>query len=189
MGLIRKYFTAGTMLIVAGIHYARVESQHLTPWKGGGFGMFSCVDAGGSRILECRGRVDGSWYPLLPPAEAAEYMKRATNLPSNESLNRLLSLLRKNVWTLDVPSTPLGILPQDGAFSSLPDFGLRRSDLDGSLRGPFLRTWNGSPTSSKTACTIDAWSIDVLKIVYQVDASKVSVIPLISFLEPSPTAP
>jgi hypothetical protein len=60
---------AAILVSVAAIQIVLVRTAHLTPWKGGGFGMFAAVDGGAVRSM--RIRVDGpdrSEYLDVPPS-------------------------------------------------------------------------------------------------------------------------
>jgi len=57
------------LLLVAGWHLLRVWTVHQTPWKGGGFGMFSTVDSESARFLRCYlVTAEGRWPLPAPPA-------------------------------------------------------------------------------------------------------------------------
>ena len=48
-----KWAPSGLLLIVAAVHLCLVLTVDLTPWRGGGFAMFSTLDASGWRMLSC----------------------------------------------------------------------------------------------------------------------------------------
>ena len=48
----RVYCPVVVLLSVAAVQLVLVRSAGLTPWKGGGFGMFAAVDGGAVRILK-----------------------------------------------------------------------------------------------------------------------------------------
>lgn len=47
----RAWLPTVLLLAVAGVQVALVRTAHLTPWKGGGFGMFAAVDGGAVRSV------------------------------------------------------------------------------------------------------------------------------------------
>jgi hypothetical protein len=49
--LCRRYGAVCLLLAIAGHQIHQARAHNLTPWKGGGFGMFSTVESGGSRIV------------------------------------------------------------------------------------------------------------------------------------------
>jgi hypothetical protein len=53
----RLWFPAAVLVAVAAVQIVLVQTAHLTPWKGGGFGMFAAVDGGAVRSM--RIQVDG----------------------------------------------------------------------------------------------------------------------------------
>lgn len=70
-------------------------TRDLSPWKGGGFGMFAAIDAPSMRVVECEGttpdgrviRIDG----FLAVDEDREESSQA--LPSQKSLRQMGSIL------------------------------------------------------------------------------------------------
>lgn len=44
------------MCLVAAVQVYLATAHHLSPWKGGGFGMFASTDDPGSRFIECVGQ-------------------------------------------------------------------------------------------------------------------------------------
>lgn len=56
------------LCLVAGLHAWRVARLDQTPWKGGGFGMFSTVDSEAARFLRCYAiAAEGQRVPLAVP--------------------------------------------------------------------------------------------------------------------------
>jgi hypothetical protein len=47
----REWLPAAVLVTVAAVQVALVRTAHLTPWKGGGFGMFAAVDGGAVRSM------------------------------------------------------------------------------------------------------------------------------------------
>jgi hypothetical protein len=86
------------LCLVAGLHVVRVWAARQTPWKGGGFGMFSTVDSEANRFLRTYLITDSGELPLsLPPAldkRAAE--QRAA--PSKAGLREIASRVAAQNW-------------------------------------------------------------------------------------------
>lgn len=61
----------------------------LTPWKGGGFGMFSTIDSIGRRSLRVFVITEGARRPVRLPSSAAIRVQRARGFPSRGALERL----------------------------------------------------------------------------------------------------
>ena len=86
------------LLLVAGFQVGRVWLASQTPWKGGGFGMFSTVDAESARFLRCYLITAESRLPLaLPPAldKSVAELKAA---PSPGGLKQLAVKLARQEW-------------------------------------------------------------------------------------------
>jgi hypothetical protein len=70
-----------------------VSSAGLTPWCGGGFGMFSTLDSRGARVLRAVALGDGWQEELEIPAALEDAARRAAVLPSDARLDRLARAL------------------------------------------------------------------------------------------------
>ncbi len=51
---LERWLVPALLLAIAVIQAGLATTRHLTPWKGGGFGMFASLDALGARVLACR---------------------------------------------------------------------------------------------------------------------------------------
>lgn len=69
------------------------RTQNLSPWSGGGFGMFSTTDAGGNRHLHAFARYPGIRRELALPLRLEDTVKRALALPSESRLRALARTL------------------------------------------------------------------------------------------------
>jgi hypothetical protein len=107
------------LCLVAGLHAARVATSSQTPWKGGGFGMFSTVESESARFLRVFAVTPEGDLPIVIPAR---WQKRAWELraaPTSAAAKELAIKLAELPWQLDTDS-PAGrprlvaILP-DGA--------------------------------------------------------------------------
>jgi hypothetical protein len=77
------------LVLVAIVQIGLARSSALTPWKGGGFGMFASLDHGAFRTVEIV--VDGpdrSETLEIPPS-LEELSARAANMPADWLLRRL----------------------------------------------------------------------------------------------------
>jgi len=78
------------LLIVAAHHFFLVSSQHLSPWLGGGFGMFASTDVGSSRRLIVTAiNVKDDKLPIKLVGNLDELRLRARGLPNPNQLNAL----------------------------------------------------------------------------------------------------
>lgn len=77
----RVWLPAVILVLVAAVQIALVRTAQLTPWKGGGFGMFAAVDGGAVRSMRIHiGGPDRSEYLDVPPSLALA-AARAEALP------------------------------------------------------------------------------------------------------------
>lgn len=86
------------LVLVAVLHFGRVHLHDQTPWKGGGFGMFSTVDSRGTRFLRVYLVTPDGEIPVEIPSRLN---KRASNLraaPSQEKLTDLARRLARHQW-------------------------------------------------------------------------------------------
>jgi hypothetical protein len=90
------------LLCVALNQLRLVFTQELSPWSGGGFGMFSTTDAATDRHLHAYESTPALRRELALPAEFEDDIRRALALPSERQLRSLAELLREE---LGVPST------------------------------------------------------------------------------------
>lgn len=78
---------------VAALQLWLVSSAALTPWCGGGFGMFSTLDSRGARVLRAVALGDGWEEPLAIPPALEDAARRAAALPSDVRLDALARAL------------------------------------------------------------------------------------------------
>ncbi len=113
------------LLSMATLQIVLVATRGLTPWKGGGFGMFSTLDDAPHRsmriVVEAPGRSEEVAIPLSIEDEAV----KALTLPTDHRLRRLAqavadrerrygreaTTVRITVWKHDVDPVSLGFTP------------------------------------------------------------------------------
>ncbi|MDX1945541.1 MAG: hypothetical protein SFU86_09030 [Pirellulaceae bacterium] len=110
------------LLLVAGLHAVRVATSNQTPWKGGGFGMFSTVDAESSRFVRAWANTEQGELPLaIPPALAKRVLelRAAPNRAAADDLARHLSLLewRRPDLAQAAVGSQIAALPADQPIS------------------------------------------------------------------------
>ncbi|MGI9430568.1 MAG: hypothetical protein ACR2PQ_00040 [Myxococcota bacterium] len=98
------------LALLAALQILLVHDANLSPWKGGGYGMFSTTDHSGFRTIRAFA-VDASGEQRVRiPAELRPEVLRALDLPSDARLEHLAaSLARRNqasrvrteVWRLE----------------------------------------------------------------------------------------
>lgn len=96
---VQRNLVLGLAMFVAGRHAYLVNTEDLTPWKGGGFGMFSTIDAGASRILrvELTDEKGGRWKAAVP-SDLSSAKSLIRRLPSEALLEDLVEELGRRVW-------------------------------------------------------------------------------------------
>src|SRR5437763_9271930 len=91
----RRHFYRRAMLaplclcLVAGLHLVRVWTCRQTPWKGGGFGMFSTVDDESARFVRGYLLTDRGDLPLQIPSAADKTIAEIRAAPTQSALVNL----------------------------------------------------------------------------------------------------
>jgi hypothetical protein len=91
---------------VALTHVYRVEVFDLTPWKGGGFGMFSTLDGRDSRRLfvllvrQSEGKKQGVDVDLPRKGTLKRLADKARAMPTAENLKALALEVAKHPWRI-----------------------------------------------------------------------------------------
>ena len=85
----RVVVPAALMVAVAAVQIALALTSGLTPWKGGGFGMFSTLDHGAFRGVDIVIEAPGRSETLEVPGSLEELAARTANYPSDRLLRRL----------------------------------------------------------------------------------------------------
>ena len=89
--------TVALFIALAASHWYLVSTWGLSPWLGGGFGMFSTTDAPSRRTLRVEAiRADGSRHELLLPQQLVDAGRRVRALPSPGQATRLGAAI--DVW-------------------------------------------------------------------------------------------
>jgi hypothetical protein len=81
------------LVVVAFAQIGLAYTQHLSPWSGGGFGMFSTQDAAGNRHLHVFALHPGVRRELELPEAHGEEILRARALPTAARLRALAESL------------------------------------------------------------------------------------------------
>ena len=97
------------LIAIALIQYTTTHTTVLTPWKGGGFGMFSTVDHDRSRTVTLYLRIDGEEIPVaLPDGYGAEIVSLRP-MPTEARTEALASRMATEnwIWLPDYRPPPL----------------------------------------------------------------------------------
>lgn len=100
------YLPPAILAAVALNHIVLSRTSDLSPWKGGGFGMFATVDAPTRRFLAGHVTVDGRVLPIMLPSDdpAGDALTHALTLPSQRRLDEMTDTLARREWYLN-PTT------------------------------------------------------------------------------------
>lgn len=90
---VRYWLPAALLTLVATNQLRLAATEGLSPWSGGGFGMFSSTDSPGQRHLHAFVQNAGIRREVALPADLAETVRRATTLPSRRRLSGLAAEL------------------------------------------------------------------------------------------------
>lgn len=92
------YFVPVLLLVVAAGQSYLVETQNLTQWEGGGFGMFSTVDKRQARFVRCYLLTPAGEVLVKTPAYADEYLLMLQAMPTQARAARLAESLAGQSW-------------------------------------------------------------------------------------------
>jgi hypothetical protein len=86
------------LCLVAGLHCARVWTARQTPWKGGGFGMFSTIDSEANRFVRAYLITPAGELPLPLPAGLDKAAAEQRAAPSEAGLAEIARRLAAQDW-------------------------------------------------------------------------------------------
>lgn len=191
---LERWGASGLLLTVAGIHAYLVVTEDLTQWKGGGFGMFSTVDAGGARIFRIDLESDGVRYSAALPdrKDVRDLMRLARRLPSDRHVNALVEFLADSVWVARDreaarPSVAVPARPQNEPAATDPAEILaehrKECQADGSVRDlvnlgrdrPQLVPWDPTRSWRGRIHRVDRVVLSLYKLRYSRSTREVSL--------------
>ena len=88
------------LLLVLGTHVAARRSADLTPWKGGGFGMFSTVDSPAGRVVRVALDTDLGRLTVAVPPSLRDQAATARAAPSTGRLTELARAVGERWWVV-----------------------------------------------------------------------------------------
>jgi hypothetical protein len=97
------------LLVVASVQVYLVHAADLTPWKGGGFGMFSTTDGNMFRSLRVFVSAPNRSEELLLKGNLEELAVRAQMFPSDGSLRRVALAVLKDQRKKGLPAEKIEI--------------------------------------------------------------------------------
>lgn len=84
------------LLVAVAIHQIVLAgTEGLSPWAGGGFGMFSSADAGTTRHFHAFIKRPGLRREAHPPPELRDWLRRVLTLPSDDRLREIARALER----------------------------------------------------------------------------------------------
>jgi hypothetical protein len=86
------------LCLVAALHLTRVVWSNQTPWKGGGFGMFSTVDSESARFLRAYLVTSEGEIPLPIPEALAKREAEVRAAPNQAALDEIAGRLADQRW-------------------------------------------------------------------------------------------
>jgi hypothetical protein len=105
------------LLAVAGRHVQLRVSSDLTPWKGGGFGMFSTVDSPGTRLVRVEVTTELGRLPVAMPAGLQDLAAEVRAAPSSGRTAELAQALAGELWVAPrLPGAGDAASPEDAAL-------------------------------------------------------------------------
>ncbi len=93
-----------SLVALGQIALTRVEG--LTPWKGGGFGMFSTIDSTSARLLRLELRTDQGLVSVALPPAVRQPASELRAMPSQARLEALAHRLAALRWIIAPGGTP-----------------------------------------------------------------------------------
>jgi hypothetical protein len=77
------------LVLVAANQFRLAHTEDISPWSGGGFGMFSSTDAPNNRHLHAFVQNEGIRREVVIPDRLEVAVRRATTLPTTRRLGKL----------------------------------------------------------------------------------------------------
>lgn len=86
------------LCLVACLHLWRVTTVGQTPWKGGGFGMFSTIDVEHARFVRAYLLTVGGERPVMIPQDLEKKVAELRAAPNKQGLEELADRLAQRQW-------------------------------------------------------------------------------------------
>ena len=86
------------LLVIAGLQMYTAHTTELSPWKGGGFGMFSTVDVPTERVVELYLIVDGEEIPTAIPDAFQPHKTSLAPMPTDRRTEEMAQALAAESW-------------------------------------------------------------------------------------------
>lgn len=178
------------MCLVAGVQLWLASAYHLSPWKGGGFGMFSTTDDPGARFIQCTGEtVEGERVVIRAPFSAfapgtvlsSATARRLRTFPDQATLRRVGEAL------LDVEFVPIdepGLWRQERFIAQNPGV---EALLPSPVHRPQMEIRPCNPLASGHAesrrCRLRRVALHVWRVTFEAGDDTISVHSLVGPVE------
>src|SRR5687768_8072760 len=86
------------LIVIACLQIYLAQTQDLSRWKGGGFGMFSTLDSPSARFLRIYIITEAGEFPVVVPSHLVELKDRVRAVPSESSVRTLSAELARSRW-------------------------------------------------------------------------------------------
>ncbi len=96
--LLRIAMVLALVLGVIATHVVMRSSADLSPWKGGGFGMFSTIDSPGDRILKIQLHTDAGVVNVAAPSQLGDEVSSVLAAPSKQRLTNFAGQVANQIW-------------------------------------------------------------------------------------------
>jgi hypothetical protein len=107
-----KYFAlipAFLLIVVACVQIYLARNADLTPWKGGGFGMFSTTDGNSNRYIRVYVSGPQRSEEILIKPSLEDFATRAEMFPGNSQLEKLAKAILKDQQQKHLPAQSIRI--------------------------------------------------------------------------------
>jgi hypothetical protein len=94
----RVWLAPVCLCLVAALHLWRVTTASQTPWKGGGFGMFSTIDAEHARFVRAWLVTEYGERPIIIPQDLEKKVAELRAAPQQAGLDELAARLAERGW-------------------------------------------------------------------------------------------
>jgi hypothetical protein len=112
------------MVAIATLQLSLSQAQSLTPWKGGGFGMFSTVDSRDARFLRVYAITADGELPVRMPRPMAALASEARSLPTRARFETLARQLAATEWVAGDDQTRTRLRARAKADAGLASIGV-----------------------------------------------------------------
>lgn len=162
------WFLSSVLLVgVAGWHSYQVETKGLTPWEGGGFGMFSTVDKREARFVRCYLITPEQEVLVRTPPHLDTYVDRLRAMPTQKRAGHLAQFMAQSTWV---------------ASEDVPE----NVSADHTVPPGRYRYLSPSDTSSRARATVEAVRVEVWQYQFVSQPYRLEAHPLFAVTREAP---